>query len=783
MPKPLAKSEPFARRMLRRVAITIAAAAALVVLGPRLDIGSVTVFPAEATAAAAPPICEISAPVAGVTAIDVGGSLSFTGRGSTVDGGPLAFEWDFGGGADARIRGTAVDGDVLSATDPVVFDVNGGKFTVRFIVTDDAGVRCTDSRDVVVGILPSRLPAKVKEQPAPGEPGSGDGAHTVVAFNDLGMHCADLGAQPFSILPLFNILNAQVIEKGTTGANRPRVLRPNDGIKLQYSAASNPKDPVAPGSINSTSQNYPVGSSAEEAIIRKTDFWDPVGPGGETVVALLFPGLDPQPDEGLQTVHNRGHGRQMPGISRPYKGNGPKAFSKFEWAFKRFTAEGIPITAIDDLGRPNSYPMMRVQAVDTATKRVLATLDAVVPVSTEVDCRDCHTRGKIGADPKARSVAFVAPASPNRVDVEHAAKQNILLLHDAIHPTDLVGQSPVLCAGCHASPALSGVGGPAGDPNVSTTMSEAMHGYHGRLKVNAGTGALVRDFGGNPDLGPLGAGETPLVRFEDDAGNRVPMEQNCFLCHPGKVTQCFRGAMFTAGRQCADCHGDLEATGGVYDGDFDHTGVLRQRRPWQDEPRCESCHVGDAANPAGGDKPLTIAYNETDPAATPRLADNPRFAEEADTLYRNSRGHGGVACEGCHGSPHAIWPLANPDANDNVAALQLQGHAGTVSECTTCHQPGSFRNGTLGGPHGMHPVNDPLWIKAKSGKWHEDYVRQGGKDQCAACHGADHRGSRLSRVPVDRVLRDEDGVVRARLSAGATVSCGLCHSVAKSFDD
>jgi cytochrome c peroxidase len=83
----------------------------------------------------------------------------------------------------------------------------------------------------------------------------------------------------------------------------------------------------------------------------------------------------------------------------------------------------------------------------------------------------------------------------------------------------------------------------------------------------------------------------------------------------------------------------------------------------------------------------------------------------------------------------------------------------------------------------MHPVNDPLWIKAKDGKWHEDYVRQGGKDQCAACHGADHRGTRLSRVPVDRVLRDEDGVVRARLSAGATVSCGLCHSVAKSFDD
>jgi len=37
-------------------------------------------------------------------------------------------------------------------------------------------------------------------------------------------------------------------------------------------------------------------------------------------------------------------------------------------------------------------------------------------------------------------------------------------------------------------------------------------------------------------------------------------------------------------------------------------------------------------------------------------------------------------------------------------------------------------------------------------------------------------------VPVDRVLRDAEGVVRARLAQGDVVSCGLCHSLEKSFD-
>lgn len=710
-----------------------------------------------------PPTCSITAPGADVT-INLGDSVYFAGEATDPDGDALSYEWDFSGGADTRPL-VAVPGDV-------VFDVSSGTFAVTFIVTDTGGARCTDQRQVQVGAPPDGLPPKVAEQPAPGTADAGDGAHVVLPYNDLGMHCADLGSYPFSILPPFNVLNAQVVRRGTTGSNRPLILD-NAVVALRYSAASSANDPVAPGSINSTSQNYPPGSAAADAVIRKTDFWD-LFDGVNSIVELLFPGLHPQPDEGLQTIANADHGRYMPGISDPYYANVPQDFSGFDTAHDWFTAQGIPMTSVDDRGRFNSYPLMRVQAVDNGSGAVVATTDAVVPVSTEVDCRDCHTLGKVGADPAARASgpAFVAPSSADRPDVEAAAKHNILALHDFEQGTTFIADDqPVLCASCHRSNALADVGGPAGVTGVSN-MSSVTHGFHGRLQVDA-SGVLLRDSSGEPvliDPTAMTGTETLLLATGPD----VPMEQNCFSCHPGKITQCFRGAMFTAGQKCSDCHGSLMAIGGEFE--LASGGV---RDPWVDEPKCSACHTGRGSDPIG-----SLAYDPADPAATPIETATSRFAENPGTLYRNSLdNHAGIACESCHGSPHAIWPNRNPNANDNVTAMQLQGHTGPITECNVCHEANSFINGTLNGPHGMHPVNDPNWIKSKGDHFHEDFVYSNGQDQCAACHGADHLGTRLSRTPVDRVLKDADGVVRATLAAGDVVSCDLCHSLGTSFED
>jgi len=68
----------------------------------------------------------------------------------------------------------------------------------------------------------------------------------VLAFNDLGiMHCMDRDVSILSILPPFNALNAQVIERGTNGM--PELLDDTQ-VELRYSAVKDRS-----GSINSSS--------------------------------------------------------------------------------------------------------------------------------------------------------------------------------------------------------------------------------------------------------------------------------------------------------------------------------------------------------------------------------------------------------------------------------------------------------------------------------------------------------------------------------------------------
>ena len=93
------------------------------------------------------------------------------------------------------------------------------------------------------------------------------------------------------------------------------------------------------------------------------------------------------------------------------------------------------------------------------------------------------------------------------------------------------------------------------------------------------------------------------------------------------------------------------------------------RRPWIDEPRCGDCHGS-------------------------------QFAENPGKLFRQSTGHGGLYCEACHNSSHAILPSTQP--RDNMQVIALQGFAGTLQDCAVCHgnavPPGP-------GPHGLPNPN------------------------------------------------------------------------------
>jgi hypothetical protein len=363
----------------------------------------------------------------------------------------------------------------------------------------------------------------------------------------------------------------------------------------------------------------------------------------------------------------------------------------------------------------------------------VASLDVVLPVASEADCQNCHALGEIGA--QGNNPNYMLPddiTDPN--SVLQAAKHNILALHDSKHRTNLLNETPVLCADCHYSAALDLAStGLTDKQRNQPTMSAVMHEHHGELTDNSGAPLF-------PTNGTL--------------------EQTCYQCHPGKVTKCLRGAMGGAGIDCVDCHGSMLAVGS------------NKREPWIDEPRCESCHTGDAVSNSGSIR-LSQAWVGDVDTATPRLSSNKRFAENTDTLYRNSLGHGGVACEGCHGSTHAIWPNALPTSNDNVAANQLQGHSGSISECSVCHTSLPL---TLSGPHGMHNVNSRAWNLG-----HEDFYERD-PNACRACHGQNLEGTVLSQTAADRdYLRDEDddddggSAQTIHVAKGTAVSCSLCH--------
>lgn len=136
-----------------------------------------------------------------------------------------------------------------------------------------------------------------------------------------------------------------------------------------------------------------------------------------------------------------------------------------------------------------------------------------------------------------------------------------------------------------------------------------------------------------------------------------------------------------------------------------------------------------------------------------------------------------IVCQACHYSPALdlaqLGPLGgdpgrdDPLANDNVTATQLQGHSGTLIECSACHGAADLGN-TLKGPHGMHPVGNTRF----SDGGHEDLAERNLK-ACATCHGARGQGTVLSRAAVSRTLSTEEGSVR--VAKGQPVACDLCH--------
>ena len=514
--------------------------------------------------------------------------------------------------------------------------------------------------------------------------------YALLAWNDLGMHCVDgKDYSIMSILPPYNNLHAQLVNARTGKAV-------TSGVTMTYESSTDPQ-----GSVNSNSST-------------KTNFW--------VYVKALF-GANPGEDIGLT-------------------GNPTASFTPAPLAYnatrKWYEAEGIPIMPYDDRKQKNFYPLVKVTAKDSSGK-VLATAQAVLPVSDEMTCKSCHATvatgntAQLAAKPKAGWV--------NDPDPEKDWKRNILRFHDekrlatpafaaaitqlgydkrGLETTASLGK-PILCASCHASNALPGTG-VAG----ISALTSAMHAKH----------AQVVDPVQNVKL--------------DDISNR----SSCYLCHPGSVTKCLRGAMGNATDAsgnalmgCQSCHGNMAAVG--------HPA----RVGWLEQPNCQACHHDGLRDVSALD-----ATGKLKAPADTRFATTPNTPATGVSLYRFSAGHGGLQCEACHGATHAEYPASHE--NDNLLSIALQGHAGTVAECTVCHA--TVPNTASGGPHGMHTVG-AWWVEE-----HGDRAEGSGGRACTACHGADYRGSPLSKVTAPRSFRVEGRT--KTFAAGQAVGCYDCHN-------
>ena len=528
----------------------------------------------------------------------------------------------------------------------------------------------------------------------------------ILGWNNLGMHCMDSDYSVFSILPPYNTIEAQLIIGGKLVTN-------GSGYSITYQAIAD-----STGSINTTS----------------------VGKGNYANYVQTLYGAAVTANQGLA-------GWNMPGANNTpqtmlfEQTNQPAAgvLTPVNW----WRAEGIPLSPYDDAHLKNTYPMMRLIAKNSSGV-ALATNDIVLPVSDEMDCRACHASGSMAAaKPAAGWVWSGIQERDFRLNILRLHDEHQFARHGVLYQAALAARGfnpqglyrgvvadnhPVLCAACHASEAL-------GAPSYGTIppLTASIHSFHAHV------------------LDPL----TSVTL--DSSANRSA----CYRCHPGSTTKCLRGAMGGAiaadgsmEMQCQSCHGNMSTVGSA------------NRVGWFMEPNCASCHTGTATSNNG-----QIRYTSvfTDTNYTVRVPTNSIFSTQSNTpasglsLYRFSTGHGGLQCEACHGSTHAEFPSIHP--NDNIRDIEIQGHAGVMVECSSCHitTPTNY----AGGPHGMHPVGS-AWVSA-----HPNYADSHGTTQCQACHGKDYRGTVLSRMQADRTL---SAFGTKTFFRGALVGCYTCHT-------
>jgi hypothetical protein len=212
--------------------------------------------------------------------------------------------------------------------------------------------------------------------------------------------------------------------------------------------------------------------------------------------------------------------------------------------------------------------------------------------------------------------------------------------------------SEMRCDKCHSD---GGEGSPETPTGKVETNILQLHDEEEGTTLMASRPVLCATCHSSNALGAPGQSGVPSLsnamhnRHDGESPNTL---DGCYNCHPGPQTKCLRDTMSTQGMTCIDCHGGMST-------------VKTNPNPWLNEPRCDTCHNSGQ-------------YNQN------------------HALYRFSTEHGGLYCEACHDSTHAVAP--SREANDAIKFLALQGKNGPINECQVCHTTVPT-SGT--GPHGL----------------------------------------------------------------------------------
>lgn len=361
--------------------------------------------------------------------IQEGGSVTLNA--TTKGKGALTGDWDIGDGlSHTELSNLTPSKKGIFPTQSVSYS-HVGNYPLKFSAKNSDGIQCSQSLVISVApTLPSGL-SKVSEQDIPAKASGMAGDYVVLPFNEKSeVGVSQLGL-PYSAYIATQGINAQVFLKDP----KKPIPQALGDVEVYYSAASNPTDPVGADSINSTSQNLFDDSSKganfdlgvatvndgktpknqtvlltqkrvedQQTVIKKSGFWDRIlnsDNNGSSTASHAFKKSGAELtklDQGLRHKLDAGAElRSMPGIDAPYVNNTPQLFKAYN-PLGYFSAPMLPITDVDDKGRVNPFPLMRVVAKkDGAT---LAATDGVVTSSSEFGCRECHAKGKIGSDDK-----------------------------------------------------------------------------------------------------------------------------------------------------------------------------------------------------------------------------------------------------------------------------------------------------------------------------------------------------------------------------------------------